>query len=407
METSMNTSGTDITAGTGQIPVGVVEVTGTSVYSLVELKNGSLLGDNGKLSTDGGRTWSDARSFGDHVTADPSGAIGNGIIRLKSGSIAFANGGKVWLSSDEGETWETGGELWPHLVGPGYYGDEMIQLDSGRLVYPTSMNFNPKHPEFKYEDVLSKGFWKDTTYAIEGHHHLPEIYMTFVGYSDDEGRTWQLAKGLYDIPEALFGWFNEEGFADGRAGTLPYGEATVAETKDGKVLMLGRSTVNRVLYTYSADAAETWLSPLPTVLANSGSPARLRRIPETGDLLCVWNQVSKDEVQRGYRRGRLSSAISRDGGISWGNFRTIELSAGMEDIDRIPAEYPIKMIRANDFVGYLPDEFAYFHYANVCFVADKVFVSYLRGMPMRGLAEQNLPEQETVLRIYPLEWFYD
>jgi len=49
---------------------------------------------------------------------------------------------------------------------------------------------------------------------------------------------------------------------------------------------------------------------------------------------------------------------------------------------------------------------AYFHYANVTFVGDKVFISYLRGSPLLGIAEQNLKEQENVLRIYPLEWFY-
>lgn len=403
----MPISDADLRASRRPIPAGVTEVTDTGVYSLVELKDGSLLGDNGRLSSDGGRTWSAPKSFGDHVTADPAGAVGNGIMRLQSGALALSNGGNIWLSQDEGVSWETGGEAFPHLLGPGYFGDELIQLKSGRLLYPTSMNFNPRHPEFKYEEVLSTGIWRDTSYGTEGHHHLPEFYLTFVGYSDDEGRTWQLVKGLYNVPQALFGWFNEEGVPDGRAGTLPYGEASVAETPDGKILMFGRSTINRVLYTYSADAGETWLSPLPTTLANSGSPARLRRIPATGDLLCVWNQVTREEVQRGYRRGRLSAAISKDGGITWVNFKTLELSAGMDDLVRIQPEYPIKMIRANDFVGYLPDAYAYFHYANVCFVADKVFVSYFRGMPLRGLAEQQLTEQEHVLRIYPLEWFYE
>jgi hypothetical protein len=132
----------------------------------------------------------------------------------------------------------------------------------------------------------------------------------------------------------------------------------------------------------------------------------LTRIPKTGDLLCVWNQVSREEIRRGYRRGRLSAAISKDNGFSWTNFKTLELSEGLEDVARIAPEYPISMVRARQFVGDLPEGFSYFHYADVAFVGDKVFLMYLRGGPLFGIAEQKLGEQRDVLRIYPLEWFY-
>ena len=99
-------------------------------------------------------------------------------------------------------------------------------------------------------------------------------------------------------------------------------------------------------------------------------------------------------------------AISVDSGATWGHFKTLELSEGLEDVDRIPPEYPIKMTRARDDVGHLPDGWAYFHYANVCFAADKVYIMYHRGGPLLGIAEQNLKKQEHVLRIYPLDWLY-
>ena len=50
--------------------------------------------------------------------------------------------------------------------------------------------------------------------------------------------------------------------------------------------------------------ANTWSLPQPTELASSYSPCRLRTIPTAGDLLCVWNQVSGDEIRRGLRRSR-------------------------------------------------------------------------------------------------------
>ena len=117
----------------------------------------------------------------------------------------------------------------------------------------------------------------------------------------------------------------------------------------------------------------------PTELAASYSPPRLRRIPATGDLICVWNQVSREEIRRGYRRGRLSCAISRDSGESWEHFRTIEVSAGLADVDQIAPEHPIIPVIGLPEVGALPDDFATFDYPNVCFAGDRVFLIYHRS----------------------------
>ena len=381
-------------------PEGVTELVGLGINSLVELKDGSLLANNGRVSTDGGLTWNEPLPLGEGVS-------GNGLARLQSGALALTSGEHIWLSKDEGKTWDQSVELFPKMVGgPHHLGDEMIQLRSGRLLYPAYVSFSGMHPELKYEDVSSYGIWNGQRIQVEGHGHLPEIYVTYIAYSDDEGKTFSLAEGNHGRPNALMGWFNEEGIPNGHQGVTGFGEVTAAETKDGRVLLFGRPLVNRIVYSYSNDGGETWSAVLPTELANSISPPRLRRIPKTGDLMCVWNQVSQEEIQRGYRRGRLSVAISEDSGATWGNFKTIEVSEGLEEIERIPPEHPIKMVRARDDVGQLPEGWSFFHYANVCFVADKVYIMYLRGSPLLGVAEQNLKKQEQVLRIYPLQWFY-
>jgi len=129
-------------------------------------------------------------------------------------------------------------------------------------------------------------------------------------------------------------------------------EPTIAETKDGKVLFFARSTVGRIVQSWSDDGGVHWTPVLPTNLANSYSPARLVRIPKTGDLLCVWNHMSGEEIRRGYRRGRLTAAISKDGGHAWENFKTLELSEGLDDVARVEPEYPITMlVRARKNVG--------------------------------------------------------
>jgi len=387
-------------------PEGVIEVVdlGGIGCSLVELNDGSLMlvrGEDYLLSTDEGVTWSEPQPFAE-------GLSGNGITRLASGALALTGGPGGWLSEDEGKTWSPMAEPFPRMMGkpPAGLGDEMIQLSSGRLVWPRHVGFGGRHPELLYEDVSAYGVWRGQRVQTEGHGHLPEIYVTLVSYSDDEGQTWKLAEGNHGNVNALMGWFDAEGLPTGYAGVTGCGEATVAETQNGRILLFARPTVNRIVSSYSADAGESWSAVLPAALANSISPPRLRRIPSTGDLMCVWNQVSAEEIRRGYRRGRLSVAISRDSGETWENFKTIEVSEGLDDVDRVPADYPIKLVRARDDVGQLPDGFGYFHYANVCFARDKAYIMYSRGAPSLGIAEQNLHKQEQVLRIYPLEWLY-
>ena len=88
------------------------------------------------------------------------------------------------------------------------------------------------------------------------------------------------------------------------------------------------STVGRLVCSYIRDGGLTWSAVRPTELAASYSPPAVTTVPGTGDLICVWNQVSREEIRRGYRRGyrrgRLSAAVSRDSGATWQEFRTID-----------------------------------------------------------------------------------
>ena len=71
--------------------------------------------------------------------------------------------------------------------------------------------------------------------------------------------------------------------------TRPFGkdEAGIAELRDGRVLLFGRSVVGRLVSSESGDGGENWLALKPTDLASSGSPPRMRRIPKTDDSLCM------------------------------------------------------------------------------------------------------------------------
>lgn len=160
-------------------------------------------------------------------------------------------------------------------------------------------------------------------------------------------------------------------------------EPNVSETRDGRLFMVMRSKTGRLLQSYSLDRGATWLSVLPSELAALQTTPMLIRIPQTGDLLCVWNQVSGEEIRRGFQRGRFSAALSRDSGRTWGHFKTLELQAeGMEETPHLQSEFPIpRRLVSRISMGVLPDSFMMFSHPNIDIVSDKVFIRYCRIWP--------------------------
>ena len=395
------------------LPDGVIETKGviSSRGGIVQLKNGSLMLASGKtcrLSLDTGRTWSEEKRLECDLEI-------SGMIRLQSDELAVYGQDDVGLnyfasSADDGKTWSK-----PVLISD--YPDitplfhSMIQLSNGRLLFTgywhglyswqsTDEGLRSVHPDLEYEDVSAYGLWRGQKIQVEGHGHGPEMGICIVFRSDDQGQTWQ------KHPGGIMGWFDFEGIPNGNGGQTACFEPTIAETRDGNVLFIARSTVGRLVQTFSTDQGEHFYAVKPSELSSSESPAVMVTLPKTKDLLIVWNQLSREEIRRGYRRGRLSSAVSTDGGHSWGHFKTLELSEGLEDNDRVTPEFPIKMVRARQWVGALPDRWAFFHYPNLDIIGDQVILRYRRGSPYLGIAEQKLKKQDKILRIYPIEWFY-
>jgi len=63
-----------------------------------------------------------------------------------------------------------------------------------------------------------------------------------------------------------------------------------------RLIMICRSKTGRLVQTYSNDGGVNWNSAYPMELASSQSPAALVSLPMSGDLLCIWNQVSSEEM---------------------------------------------------------------------------------------------------------------
>ena len=370
-----------------------VEV-GLDFVGPIKLKDGRFLGltrgVKAMYSADGGRTWTDGG-----ILLDTEGQKIRGktlrpwsLIRLKSGALAAG----YWQrrradakgvgqqdyyfvkSVDEGKTWSKPVHVnWP---GTPAWPVWMIQTKTGRLVLPNE-------------------YWYDHQAADIG------IGICTAYYSDDEGKSWQ------ESPDSLFVWEKD---GDMVAGTeVP----CAAETADGRILMFMRTKVGRIARSYSKDDGEHWSEASLTDLVSSNSELWLTQIPTTGDLLCVWNQASTEEVKTGYYRARLTSAISKDSGKTWENFRTVAMSPGQKKITRIAKPRPPANLKSQGAVPprelTAPEGFHMNTFPRVKFIGDTAYLVYNHRIYKypEGATRWKREYNSRRLRAFPISWFYD
>jgi len=244
-------------------------------------------------SSDKGKSWSAPQIL---LSSPTRTASHPALVRLPNGDLGVSynriagetEATKVFRSSkDEGKTWSD--EV---LISPatGYWTsahDRLIAHSSGRLIQP-----------LHNKEVL-----------------LPEKMVTYVAWSDDNGRTWKLGKqGLVvpiTVPEyiANFGKSRGDGFW----------EVSIAERADKSLYMIGRTRTGYLHECVSTDRGETWSRPAQTQLMSSEAPAYVTRVPNTNDLLLIWNSCCIDP-KNGLLglRITLSTVVSSDGGKTWG-----------------------------------------------------------------------------------------
>jgi len=276
----------------------------TTPDRIVQLKDGSLLlihgrsggrADEaqatvmGKKSTDGGRTWGRAFVIFHNEGRMCSGA--GGWMRLGSGKIGLAPcrmndyddmKNYFCFSADEAKTFSEPVLITPR---PGYNcpcNGRLIQLDSGRLIYPIAYT-----PRSRAKD---------------------ENYSVLVYYSDDEGTTWRESESELKLPK--------------RGGMEP----VIAEIRDGRCMMLIRTQLGRQYQSFSENGGQTWTDPEPSPLVSPEAGAYLIRIPSTGDLLACWNYDFKPRWHHRHYglRCPLTTAVSKDAGKTWLHVHDLE-----------------------------------------------------------------------------------
>ena len=97
------------------------------------------------------------------------------------------------------------------------------------------------------------------------------------------------------------------------------------ECTDGRLMLLARTDMGCHYRSYSEDGGVTWAGAEPTGLKTSCvSPASIRRIPQTGDILIVFNDASEIGPEYEGKRTPLVTAISDDEGETWKHRRWLE-----------------------------------------------------------------------------------
>ena len=401
--------------------------------TFLELDDGRILhwaGHQRTHSDDGGLTWSPPEPVND-AEGRPVGGAETSLVRLSEpGAVGLAaritgeQGERgdatwplpprdlymmFWRSDDGGHTWKPPVRISAPGTATAGYQDTFLRTRSGRIVLPVFHTLGQKSSLNDGTRPICGKLLDNQFVPVGAHDFDPKYSCVYVLYSDDEGRTWQRnADGelliLMDW-SALYSYCNE---------------CSVAEVSSGRLLLMMRNGLGRLFQAWSNDNGQTWTRPQATVLAASTGPPQIRTLPN-GHLLCVWSQESEQEIQRGYARTRLSSAISRNGGSVWEFFQNVH---SLHETTRVEPG-PIRPVRPAE--AYLPagqpaterpaehivgvDEHTRWCYPSVLVMKDRVIIAHTYSRfdphPTRAeLVRHGVGENNQKLKVLPLAWFY-
>lgn len=300
-----------------------------SSASMIELKDSSVLmawiefsksnlehaaGDDAPAdivamaSRDGGRSWGNYRTLIQRGPNDTS-AYSPAFLRLRDGNILFKYelyhrfvrnedcciSACACRSRDECKTFSSPVTIWNRSARHMGFQNDVRQLSTGRLIVPA---------------VVMKG----KILQDDGKGLSPAGTMVCgCFYSDNQGKTWEECESYVYLP---------------MRGAM---EPGIEELKDGRLVMVMRTQLGSVFKSISSDGGRTWSKAQTTGLHSPESYPALARIPQTGDLLLVWNHSLYDPKFDHYgKRTPLSVAISRDDGCTWEKIKDIETDPGWE-----------------------------------------------------------------------------
>jgi hypothetical protein len=273
-------------------------------------------------SVNGGDSWVDLGTLfdgrKDHVTKHPS------VIKLSNGKIALA-----YILEKEG-TWRA---------------DQVIRY------FPKPGAGNPLPTA---ENLIQPGNWTPAETINDNHwSYHASIHDRFVLMSDgsliipmmagnvrrkndpkgsvvykldakhiDEAKDDPTGRWKRTTPD----WIHTGKGFSGKGGRSGFVELCLVEWRPGHLLLYGRTDKGWFYESRSSDYGETWSAPVESKVRCAIMTPILKKIPGSNDIALLWTSIlkSKTEVNDPSKRLCLASMISKDGGMTWENYRQIE-----------------------------------------------------------------------------------
>lgn len=312
--------------------------------------------------------------------------------------------GLFFSRSDDGaKTWSAPTRIHPAFpFGVAMLNDVVVRASSGRLILPV-YGFMRLPGDSLSRGKVMMAMHRNKWVPVGAHDWDPKFTWCYAYFSDDEGHTWRSSHSgemvIWDSQNMMWGRTNEP---------------SAAEVTPGKVVMVMRTEMGRPYISWSKDNGETWSAPEAMPLASSASPAQIRRIPGTGDLLMIWNQASEGDIKNGLIRSRLSTAVSRTGGTQGRIWEFYQNIASIQEGTRVEIG-PLRRVRPEGLfhenpliadesarIPQLPDNYAMTSYPSACFHKDRLIVGHSWAHFDSDFKYVNPGKVEVV----PISWLY-
>jgi hypothetical protein len=276
-------------------------------------------------------------------------------VRDGDGALLVLEGPQLMESRDEGATWRPRGSRIPaqiQLEHVGHVG-QFLRTREGVLVavflnfdgYKFAWNdeLNAPEPDCRLELWAVRSTDGGQTWS-DAQQLLPGYNADFMGFI--QTRSGDLVATVHHLDPDLKRWIScafvssDLGVSWSQSNWIDLGgrghhdgalEPTVVELRDGRLMMLIRTNLDRFWRAYSSDGGRSWRTIEPTDIDASSAPAWLARLA-SGRLVLAWNRSDSERkgawprnergasfsaVAASWHREELAVAFSEDDGASW------------------------------------------------------------------------------------------